>query len=73
MSSEFDVQAYVNKIATAHRNVAEVWLLGSRANGTAIASSDWDLFAFADEATFDALVKNHELHHPDRHRHAGHH
>jgi predicted nucleotidyltransferase len=65
MSSEFDVQAYVRKVAADHRNVAEMWLLGSRANGTAIATSDWDILAFADESTLDALRKDYELHRPE--------
>jgi len=62
MSSGFDVNAYVRKVAAAHPNVFEMWLLGSRANGTATATSDWDILAFADEATLDALREDRELH-----------
>ena len=65
MSLEFDVGAYVRKLATAHRNVKEMWLLGSRANGTAKPTSDWDILAFADEPTFNALRDDTELQHSD--------
>jgi predicted nucleotidyltransferase len=65
MSPEFDVRAYVRKLATAHRNVREMWLLGSRANGSARPKSDWDILAFADEPTFNALRDDQQLHHPD--------
>ena len=29
-------------------SVSEVWLVGSRANGTALRGSDWDLLVFSD-------------------------
>jgi len=65
MSPKFDVRAYVRKLTTAHRNVKEMWLLGSRANGTAKPTSDWDILAFADDPTFNALRDDTELHHSD--------
>jgi len=65
MSPEFELGAYVRKLAMKHPSVTEMWLLGSRANGTAKATSDWDILAFADESTFNALRDHHELQHPD--------
>ena len=64
MSFELDVDAYVRKVAASHRNVTEMWLLGSRANGTATETSDWDILAFADESTLNSLREDYQLHHP---------
>ena len=65
MSPEFDVHAYVRTLATTYTSVSEVWLVGSRVNGTVKPTSDWDLLVFADESTFNALRDDHALHHPD--------
>ena len=62
--SKFDVETYVLKVAAEHPNVTEMWLFGSRANGTATEKSDWDILAFADEATLNALRNDIELHEP---------
>ena len=61
---KLDVDAYVRKVAASHRNVIEMWLLGSRANGTATKASDWDILAFADESTLNSLREDYQLHHP---------
>jgi hypothetical protein len=46
---------YVAKLAAAYPRIREVWLYGSRANGTETVNSDWDYLAFADDATLGAL------------------
>jgi hypothetical protein len=44
--------------------IREIWLIGSRANGTERADSDWDLLAFADEVTYEGLSKLPEFQNP---------
>jgi hypothetical protein len=44
-------QEYVDEFAREHPSITEVWLFGSRANGTARHDSDWDYLAFTDSAS----------------------
>ena len=48
---------YLAQLTEAYSNITEVWLFGSRANGTAHSESDWDYLAFWDGKTalFDQL------------------
>jgi hypothetical protein len=47
---------YINRLSERYPGVAEIWLLGSRCTGSPVReSSDWDLLAFADQGTLDAM------------------
>lgn len=53
---------YLAKLVAAYPSIREVWLFGSRANGSDKAESDWDYMAFADEATYAALQRDLRFH-----------
>jgi hypothetical protein len=44
-------QEYVQRLVRAYPSIAEIWLLGSRANGMERPDSDWDYVAFGDDAS----------------------
>lgn len=41
-----ELHEYIGLLCSCDSDVREVWLIGSRANGTARDSSDWDLLVF---------------------------
>ncbi len=52
-------QQYVKELTGAYPGIREVWLLGSRANGTATEVSDWDYLVFlGDDRIFNALCQD---------------
>ncbi len=53
--SAAEASEYISDLVAAYPSIREVWLFGSRANGSARPESDWDYMAFADEATLTAL------------------
>jgi len=53
--TEADANRYVAELVAAYPAIREVWLFGSRANGTAREDSDWDYLAFGDWIVLDAL------------------
>lgn len=54
-----------NFIERISRAGHEVWLMGSRANGTARTDSDWDILIFGDMELLDALRKEEPLEETD--------
>jgi len=46
---------YITALTRAYPEIRKVWLIGSRADGTAKPSSDWDYIAIADAPTLKAL------------------
>jgi hypothetical protein len=56
---------YVAELVAAYPSIREVWLYGSRANGTAGEKSDWDYLAFADVQTLNGLRADTRFHHGD--------
>jgi predicted nucleotidyltransferase len=53
-----DLRNFVKRVSsTGH----EVWLIGSRANGTARTNSDWDVLIFGNKALLDALAMEEPL------------
>jgi hypothetical protein len=42
-------QQYINELVRAYPSIQEVWLFGSRANGTERPDSDWDYMVFGDD------------------------
>jgi predicted nucleotidyltransferase len=59
MASE--IEAYVRGLIRLCPGISVVWLIGSRANGTATVTSDYDLLVFADEEVFESLRVNSDL------------
>jgi Polymerase beta, Nucleotidyltransferase len=47
--------AYSEELLRTYPSIKQVWLIGSRADGSARPSSDWDYVVMADHSTLDAL------------------
>ena len=50
-----DITAYLNRLVSAYPQIESIWLIGSRAQGTARQDSDWDFFVFATPEVLSAL------------------
>ena len=50
-----EVATYISALTEECPDITEVWLFGSRVNGTARSDSDWDLFVFGTERTLCTL------------------
>ncbi len=59
---EQQIERFLEQVATSSPGLGSVWLIGSRANGTATESSDWDFIAFGTEATLKYLRAATQLH-----------
>ena len=46
---------YREELLRAYPSIKQIWLIGSRADGSAKSSSDWDYIVMADQSTLDAL------------------
>jgi hypothetical protein len=57
--------AYVGKLAVSYPAIAEVWLIGSRADGSAQNTSDWDYLVIADQGTLESLSAKPEFNDPE--------
>ena len=62
---KLDILKFSNTLVKAAPGIKEIWLLGSRANGTARDDSDWDLLVLGDDETLKAFRRNPSLHRPD--------
>jgi hypothetical protein len=50
---------YIDELVAKYPSIREVWLFGSRANGTAHAGSDWDYLVFGgDDGLLNALCQD---------------
>jgi hypothetical protein len=59
-------QEYIDRLVQAYPSIREIWLLGSRANGTERQNSDWDYLAFGDDArAFNDLHNDIQFNDPD--------
>lgn len=56
------IQSLVDDIARRAPGLVEVWLIGSRANGSATPSSDWDFVAVGRPETLAYLREAEDLH-----------
>ena len=54
--------AFLEQVVAMSPGLTSVWLVGSRANGTATAASDWDFIAFGTQATLKFLRETTALH-----------
>ena len=57
-----DTHKYISELVASYPSIREVWLVGSRADGSARPESDGDYMAFADEATLTALRSDSRFH-----------
>ena len=57
-----EASEYISDLVAANLSIREVWLFGSRANGSARPESDWDYMVFADDATLTALRGDSRFH-----------
>ena len=60
-----EILAYISGLTQDYPGISEVWLFGSRSNGTARPDSDWDLFAFANHEIFQKLQGDPSRRRPD--------
>lgn len=58
MTPPFHIGSLVESLRCRAR---EIWLIGSRANGTETTTSDWDLLVFGDEALLKELESRPEV------------
>ena len=49
------IRKNLEAILVSYNDIKEIWLFGSRSNGTESDSSDWDFLIFADEKLLSAL------------------
>jgi len=57
---------YVDRLIQSHPGIAEVWLFGSRADGTPKPNSDWDYMVFlSDQREFNGISQDRELDQPE--------
>ena len=56
---------HLTRLLAACPGIREIWLIGSRANGTATDRSDWDFLVFADRHAYTALARMPHLNEPD--------
>jgi len=57
---------YVDRLIQSHPGIAEVWLFGSRADGTPKLNSDWDYMVFlSDQREFNGICQDRELDQPE--------
>jgi hypothetical protein len=60
-----DVRDFLFRLASECPALSSVWLIGSRANGTATPSSDWDFIAIGTEQSLEYLRGATHLHRND--------
>src|SRR5580765_4555616 len=65
VSKEEEIINCVLETAGKCANLQSIWILGSRANGSAHSASDWDFLAFGNANALDCLRKNPDLHKPN--------
>jgi hypothetical protein len=53
-----EIDEYIGQLSRYDSDIYEVWLIGSRANGTASDSSDWDLLVFGGVDSLDRLRRH---------------
>ena len=60
-----EIQRYVIDLCSRFSEVRAVWLIGSRAIGTARDTSDWDLLVFGSRAVLRELRANEDFRRPE--------
>lgn len=52
-----DVRKKIDELIAMYEGIREIWLFGSRANGTNKEDSDWDILIIADQHVLNLLEK----------------
>lgn len=60
-----EVTKWIHDIVQRYTDIREIWLLGSRANGTAKPTSDWDFLVLGGPGVRAALEAETDLHRED--------
>lgn len=60
-----EIAEYANSLSHACSEIVAIWLIGSRANGTASDTSDWDFLVYGGSTTLDCLKSHEEFHRSD--------
>lgn len=60
-----DITKYVHGLKLSFPSITNVWLLGSRANGTARDNSDWDFLVFSSTEIYEEVKNNTAFHRED--------
>jgi hypothetical protein len=55
------VDRYLKGLMNLYRDITSIWLFGSRINGGATATSDWDFLIFANSVVHDNLKNDSSL------------
>ena len=61
----FTLNSYIDFLTTRHSAIESIWLIGSRANGTDLPTSDWDIVAFSGDQLLSDLSADKEIHLPE--------
>jgi len=59
---DHDNDKFIRNITSSCPGLKSIWLIGSRANGTARENSDWDYIAFGDNDVLRCIENNENLH-----------
>ncbi len=62
---ETQIEEFIESIGAACAALSSIWLVGSRANGSATEKSDWDFLAFGSEEAHRFLQDASQFHRPD--------
>jgi len=57
-----ELEQFTSELVTNFPGISAIWLIGSRANGTAKPLSDWDILVFADKQIFTVLKMDESYH-----------
>ena len=60
-----DIYSWLTQVKTTVPSIESIWLIGSRANGNASETSDWDFIAFGTGEALEQIRNASELHRPD--------
>ena len=65
VSIDLTIDEFLHRVAFECPMLSSVWLIGSRANGTATPKSDWDFIAFGTPDSLEFLRRAVHLHRED--------
>lgn len=57
-----EINNYLDVLLNTISGIHSIWLLGSRANGTATLESDWDFFVFGEDNVLEEIQANKKFH-----------
>lgn len=60
-----EIAKYIHDLKRKFPCITSIWLVGSRANGTARADSDWDFLVFSSSPIYEDIQNNPMFHRED--------